>query len=213
MFTDVEIEILREASPPEFLKLLYEKIGPQGFEDSKKLNAYIADLLMDTTGIKQRIRFAITSKIQFYILREPDGVLEKTRLQQIILMVKNQTGMSDETAEELVYLFAYATGRISSYSLNKTYYQFLHPVKVVGKYGYADENNNVVIAPKYDRAKPFLCDRAKVCVKGKYGFIDRSGDEIISIIYDNANDFTGKTTEVILDGVKHTIDINGSIVC
>lgn len=212
VFTDIELIMLRESSPPEFLKLLYGKIGQDGFEDSKKLNAYIADLLVDSSGIKQRIRYAITCNIQNYILREPVCLLEKVRLQQIALMIKNQTGMSDEAAEEFVYLFAYATGRISSYLLNKTYYSCLHPVKVGGKYGYADEKNQVVIVPRYDRAKPFSYDRAKVFAKGKYGFIDRAGEEVIQLIYDKANDFTGKTTEVVLNGETLIIDLDGRIV-
>lgn len=120
--------------------------------------------------------------------------------------------MSDEAAEEFVYLFAYATGRISSYSINKTYYNCLHPVKVAGKYGYADEKNHVVIVPKYDRAKPFSCDRAKVFAKGKYGFIDRAGNEVIQLVYDKANDFKGKTTEVVLSGEALIIDIDGRII-
>lgn len=212
MFTDIELIILRESSPHEFLKLLYEKIGQEGFEDSKKLNAYIADLLIDSSGVKQRIRYAITCNIQNYILREPSCLLEKVRLQQIVLMVKNQTGMSDEAAEEFVYLLAYATGRIPSYSLNKTFYNCLHPVKIDGKYGYADESNHVVIMPKYDRAKPFSFDRAKVFAKGKFGFIDRAGDEVIQLIYDKASDFTGKTTEVTLNGQNLIIDLDGRIV-
>lgn len=110
MFTDIELIMLKESSPPEFLKLLYGKIGQDGFEDSKKLNAYIADLLIDSSGIKQRIRYAITCNIQNYILREPVYLLEKVRLQQIVLMVKNQTGMSDEAAEEFVYLLLMPPG-------------------------------------------------------------------------------------------------------
>lgn len=212
MFTEMEMTILKEALPHEFLKILYGKIGQVGFEDSKKLNAYIADLMVDTSGLKQRIRYAITCNIQNFILREPKCLLEKVRLQQITLMVKNQTGMSDEAAEEFVYLFAYATGRISSYSLSKTFYSCLHPVKVGGKYGYADDNNQVVIPPKYDRAKPFLCDRAKVLAKGKYGFIDRAGNEVVRLIYEKANDFMGKTTEVVLNGETLIIDLDGNIV-
>lgn len=212
MFTDIELIMLRESSPPEFLKLLYNKIGPAGFEDGNRLNAYIADLLMDSSGIKQRIRYAIKCNIHNYLLHEPDGPLERARLQQIILMVIDQTGMSSDAAEELVYLFAYATGRISSYSPNKAYYNSLHPVKIAGKYGYADENNQVVIFPKYDRAKPFLNNRAKVFAKGKYGFIDRAGDEVIQLVFDQANDFAGKTTEVVLHGESFTIDLNGRII-
>lgn len=90
------------------------------------------------------------------------------------------------------------------YLHNRAYYNCLRPVKVAGKYGYADENNQVVIAPKYDRAKVFA--------KGKYGFIDRSGDEVITLVYDKADDFKGNTTEVVLNGEVFIIDINGRII-
>lgn len=98
------------------------------------------------------------------------------------------------------------------YLHNRAYYNCLRPVKVAGKYGYADENNQVVIAPKYDRAKPFSFDRAKVFAKGKYGFIDRSGDEVIPLVYDKADDFKGNTTEVVLNGEVFIIDVDGRII-
>ena len=66
--------------------------------------------------------------------------------------------------------------------------------------------------PRYDRAKPFSYDRAKVFAKGKYGFIDRAGEEVIQLIYDKANDFIGKTTEVVLNGETLIIDLDGRIV-
>jgi len=211
MFTDVEMTMMNDLSPHEFLRLLYEKIGEEGFRDSKKLNAYISDLMVDFNGVKQRIRYAITSNIQQYILSEPAKEIEKTRFMQIVVIVKEQTGMSSETAEEFVGMFAYATRRILSYPFTKVYYSSLRPVKVNGKYGYADENNAVVIKPKYDRAKPFSNDRAKVCIKNKYGFIDRSGYEVIKLIYDKADDFTGKCTEAVLNGDKIVIDLNGNV--
>ena len=65
---------------------------------------------------------------------------------------------------------------------------------------------------RYDRAKPFSFDRAKVFAKGKYGFIDRSGDEVITLVYDKADDFKGNTTEVVLNGEVFIIDINGRII-
>lgn len=212
MFTDIEMTMMNDLPPHEFLRLLYEKIGEEGFGDSKKLNAYISDLMVDSNGVKQRIRYAIKSNIQQYVLREPRKQIEKTRFMQIVVIVKEQTGMSSEAAEEFVGLFSYATGRIMSYPFSKVYYPSLRPVKVNGKYGYADENNSVVIKPKYDRAKPFSNERAKVCIKSKYGFIDRSGYEVINIIYDKADDFTGKSTEVVLNGSKIVIDLDGNVI-
>ena len=212
MFNENEMKILKNSLPQDFLKILYEKIGEEGFANSKMLNAYVSDLLFDDTGFKKRLCFAITSNIQLYVLREPAGLLETTRLQQIIQSVKNSTGMSEAFAEEIIWMFGYATGRIKSYSKNQTFYKFLRPVKVHNKYGFADENNNVVIAPKYDRAKPFICDRAKVCLNGKFGFIDRSGAEIIPIIYDKASDFCAEQAETVLDGKTIIIGMNGQTI-
>lgn len=211
MFTEVEITMIRNASPQECLKLLYKKIGSKGFEDSKKLNGYISDLIVDTT-LKQRLYYAVNSNIHFYILKEPTCLIETTRLRQIIQLVKNQTGMSESSAKEIIYLFAYATGRIEIYDENKIYFKSLHPVKINGKYGYANENNELVIKSKYDSVKPFVNDRAKVCLKGYYGFIDRSGDEIIPIIYEKAYDFYDDHTKVVLNGNVITIDKEGKIL-
>lgn len=212
MLTQEELIIFQHASPPEFLKLLYET-DSECFSDSTRLIAYIADLLTAPTSFKQRLRYAILANVQQYILREPPRLLEKARIQQIIQNVKTQTGMSDDAAEETVCLFAYATRRWSTYTLNQIYYSVLRPVKISGKYGYADGENNVVIPAVYDRAKPFCRDRAKVCKNNKYGFIDRAGNEVIDLIYDKANDFTGNTTEVILNGEKKIIDLNGNEIC
>lgn len=94
----------------------------------------------------------------------------------------------------------------------KTYYNSLHPVKVDGKYGYANAKNEVVIKAKYDRAKPFSCDRAKVYYKGKFGFIDRAGNEVIQVKYEKARDFKNGKTSVTLNGKKLSIDIYGNII-
>lgn len=209
MFTREEIMMLQEASPPEFFRLLYEKTGSECFLDGTRLIAYIADLLNAPASFKQRLRYAIMSNVQQYVIREPQRVLDMARMQQIVQNVQLQTGMSDEAAEEIVCLFAYATGRWLTYTLKQVYYPILRPVKVSGKYGYADGENNVVIPPVYDRAKPFAHDRAKVCKKNKFGFIDRAGNEVIALIYDRANDFAGNVTEVILNGEKMIIDLNG----
>lgn len=212
MFTQEELIALQKATPPEFFRLLYEMTDSECFLNSAKLIAYMEDLLDAPVNYKQRLRYAIVSNVQKYIIREPQKILDRARMQQIIQNVQIMTGMSDEAAEEIVCLFAYATGRWSTYSLKQAYHPVLHPVKVSGKYGYADGENNVVIPPAYDRAKPFSHDRAKVCKKNKFGFIDRAGNEVIALIYDRANDFSGNLTEVIFNGEKMIIDLNGQRV-
>lgn len=95
---------------------------------------------------------------------------------------------------------------------NKVFHSSLHPVKIQGKYGFANNENIIVIKPIYDRVKPFSCDRAKVYKDKKYGYIDRSGTEVVKIIYDEADDFCNDIAKVQLDGVVAFIDINGNII-
>lgn len=61
------------------------------------------------------------------------------------------------------------------------------------KYGFADENNNVVIEPIYSYAEEFSEKRALVCknpnASGEFGFIDENGEEVIPCIYYNAESF------------------------
>ena len=92
------------------------------------------------------------------------------------------------------------------------HFQSLHPVKIGGKYGFANENNQIVIPAEYSRVKPFSNNRAKVCKNGKYGFIDRSGSVVIPIIYEKAEDFYESTTTVVVNGSSYKIDIDGNRV-
>lgn len=95
---------------------------------------------------------------------------------------------------------------------NKVFYSSLHPVKSQGKYGFANNENQIVIQPIYDRVKPFSCDRAKVYKDKKYGFIDRSGYEVIKLIYDEADDFENNVAHVSLNGNTMCIDTNGNTI-
>lgn len=94
----------------------------------------------------------------------------------------------------------------------KVFYASLHPVKVQGKYGFANNENITVIQPIYDKVKPFSCDRAKVYRDKKYGFIDRSGDEVIKPVYDEADDFENNRARVVNNGLVMIIDVNGNTV-
>ena len=210
MFTQDELKELQEATVPEFFRILYEKTGDGCFFDNAKLYAYTADLLSAPTNFKQRLRYAVMLNVHQLILREPCCGLDDSRMMQIVQIVEEQTGMCHEAAEEIVCIFAYATGRRVTCAISETYYSTLRPVKIAGKYGYANEENNLVIPAVYDRAKPFLQDRSKVCKNQKYGFIDRSGKQVIALIYDSAEDFTGPTTEVIYNGERLVIDVYGN---
>lgn len=55
--------------------------------------------------------------------------------------------------------------------------------EINGKYGYIDEEGNVVISPRYDGVEPFQDGRA-VVRKGKYGLIGKDGNYTLSSEYD-----------------------------
>ena len=95
---------------------------------------------------------------------------------------------------------------------NKVFYSSLHPVKIHGRYGFANNENKIVIQPIYERVKPFSCDRAKVYKDKKYGYIDRSGSEVVKIIYDEADDFCNDIAKVQFNGITMFIDLNGNVI-
>lgn len=57
------------------------------------------------------------------------------------------------------------------------------------KYGYADENGEIVIKPQYTHAYPFENGMAKVAKGEKWGYINESGKAIVPIQYDNIEPF------------------------
>lgn len=59
-----------------------------------------------------------------------------------------------------------------------------------GKWGFVDDNGNVVIEPKYDKAKSFSNNLAAVSINGKWGFIDAEGRLVIDYQFLDADYFT-----------------------
>lgn len=59
-----------------------------------------------------------------------------------------------------------------------------------GKYGYIDENGEIIIPFQFEEAYPFSDGYARVADNsGKYGFIDKKGKQIIDYEYFTATDF------------------------
>lgn len=215
MLEDIDLDSMRGMSLEESLRLLYQNMGENDFANGQRLIAVIMDIPVGELSLKKRLKYAISSNIHSIILSEPKGQMSQERLNQITWVVIEQTGMSEAAAQEMIFLLAYATGRMEFLPKaheNRVFYSSLHPVKVTGKYGYADQTNTVVIEPIYTQAKPFSCDRAKVCRNGHYGYIDRSGEEVIELKYDRAYDFNNGRAEVVLNGKHIIIDTDGNLV-
>lgn len=69
---------------------------------------------------------------------------------------------------------------------NKT----LYLVMVKGKYGYIDNNGEVIIDTKFDYAEEFNEDLAIVGVDGKLGFVNKNGKMIIEPRFKAVNIFS-----------------------
>ena len=85
-------------------------------------------------------------------------------------------------------------------------------VSLNDKYGFADENGNIVIPLKYDNAEDFSEGLAKVRLNDKYGFIDKSGNEVIPLKYDYACEFSEGLAKVYLNYKYGFIDKGGNEV-
>lgn len=71
----------------------------------------------------------------------------------------------------------------------------LTPIEYNGKFGFEDENDMLIVLPKYDNVIPFSGGFAAVCLKNKegyndWGFIDKTGNEIVSPKYYSVKSFS-----------------------
>ena len=83
---------------------------------------------------------------------------------------------------------------------------------VNGKWGFVDEQDNVVISFEYDNADNFFDGLARVKLNGKWGFIDKSGKEIIPIKYESLSFFSNGTAFVRYNGKECFIDKEGKVL-
>lgn len=65
----------------------------------------------------------------------------------------------------------------------------LFPVRLQGKFGYADPNGQVVIKPAFDAARLFSEGVAAVQKDSKWGYIDSTGKAAIEARFEGAGDF------------------------
>ncbi|PSK91562.1 SEL1-like repeat protein [Taibaiella chishuiensis] len=75
------------------------------------------------------------------------------------------------------------------YKMASTFAEGLAPVKLNGKWGYIDKNDQQRIAFIYEDAEPFSEGLAAVKAGGKWGFINKQGKQIVAPAYDWVNGF------------------------
>jgi hypothetical protein len=78
-----------------------------------------------------------------------------------------------------------------------------------GKWGYADDQDRFVIAPKFDDAGDFSGDYAAVKINNHWGFIDRSGNVVVQPFYDEVGRFSEGLVRVKQSERWFYIDIKG----
>lgn len=83
-----------------------------------------------------------------------------------------------------------------------------YPIKLDGKYGFADDYGNLLVKPQFDNAMSFTWGLAAVKLDGKWGFVDASGVVKIPIMYDSVRPFSQGLADVWLKGEKFSITKN-----
>ncbi len=81
-----------------------------------------------------------------------------------------------------------------------------------GKYGYINQNGEVVIPFSYDRTYDFSDGVAKVEKDGKFGYINKNGEKITEIIFEDGGDAAEDRIWVKKDGKIGFIDKTGKEV-
>jgi hypothetical protein len=78
------------------------------------------------------------------------------------------------------------------------------------KYGLMDDNNNIIIHPKYDYLSNFYNGFATYKLENKWGFIDTNGNEIVPPKYDDLWDFENGFAIYKLNEKWGFVDENGN---
>ena len=93
---------------------------------------------------------------------------------------------------------------------------YLNSVQENGKYGFADENGNIVIKAKYDKVGELEDGLAAVAIlnekESKMGFINTKGEVVIPIKYDNGSEFRNGVALVFLDKKWGAVNRFGDMV-
>lgn len=88
----------------------------------------------------------------------------------------------------------------------------LMPKKIIDKYGYINDKNEIVIKPQYNDAKEFSEGLAAVLQEGKWGYIDNNDEIIIKPQFDDVGMFNENLAPVRKDGDWGYIDKNGDMI-
>ena len=82
----------------------------------------------------------------------------------------------------------------------------IYAFKKDGKWGFIDDDGEVVIKPEYEEAKSFSNGLAAVCKNSKWGFIDKNNKMVIKNKYEGGDYFTKEGTCFVKEGDPYEKD-------
>lgn len=87
--------------------------------------------------------------------------------------------------------------------------EYIAFLDINGKWGYVDIDGNIVIEPRFEKAKSFSGDLAAIQLNGKWGFIDTKGEVVIEPQFLDADYFndSGACMVSLEDGEYHFLQL------
>jgi len=115
------------------------------------------------------------------------GVIDKTG--RWIMAPVLESPINYISSEHYRYEEKYETLQNKGMPLGYRYSEGMGLIRKYEKYGFADPNGKIVIAPVYDYAEPFSNGLAVVQRGDKWGYIDKTGKIVIPLKFTAANSF------------------------
>ena len=88
----------------------------------------------------------------------------------------------------------------------------IYAASILGKYGFINQNDEIVIPFEYDEVSHFSEGLAGVIIGDKWGYINEKNEMVIECQYDYIGLFQDGVARVGKDGNHFLIDQNGNLV-
>lgn len=94
---------------------------------------------------------------------------------------------------------------------DRPYSEGLKAVEQDGKWGFVNQEGELVIPYRYNYARSFHDGLAMVKLYGKWGYIDWFGNELIPVVFDEVTSFRDSHAFVKKDGQVGLLDVAGNV--
>lgn len=130
-----------------------------------------------------------------------------------------KNGLAKVIKNREICLINFEGKKVLDYEYTDSSFRFIYSQKIAsvknnsGKYGFINQDNTLVIEPKYDEKMMFSEGLCRVKIGKKYGYINIKGQEVIPPIYEDASyRFKNGLAYIIKDNKAGYIDTKGTIV-